>query len=431
MMKPEQQRALLDSGAYDGQLLRIYSCGQEGLPVRKDRAKRMLDALERFQPDCGDVGLFSAPGRTEIGGNHTDHQQGCVLAAAVNMDALTAAAPNGTDRVRVLSEGYPSFEVDLSDLEPREEEISSPAGLVRGIAAALAAKGYRVSGFSACVTSDVPKGSGLSSSASFEVLMGVIFNSLFCGDALSSVDIARAGQFAENNYAMKPCGLMDQAASAVGGLVSMDFSRREDPVLDSIEFDFAREGYTLCVVNTGGDHCNLTPDYAAIPREMRAVARQLGKKQLGRADESLFYAELPRLRARLGDRAVLRAIHFFDESRRALEQAECLRRDDVEGFLRLVNESGRSSEQLLQNIWSPRRSRTQAVAVGLELARRLLAGKGAYRVHGGGFAGTVQAYVPAGLWPEFAGEMERVFGVGSVCPLAIRPQGGIRLQAEV
>ena len=423
-MKPVQCKAKLLNGAYDRQLCRIYSCQAGELEGRRQRAASMLDALEAFEPDCSGTALFSAPGRTEIGGNHTDHQRGCVLAAAVTMDALAAAAPNGTDRVRIQSEGYPPFEVDISSTGFREEEITSPAGLVRGIAAALCAGGYRPRGFSACITSDVPKGSGLSSSAAFEVLIGSIFNSLFCGGGLSAIDIARAGQFAENNYAMKPCGLMDQAASAAGGLVSMDFSRRENPVLDSISFDFDSRGFTLCVVNTGGDHCNLTPDYAAIPREMRAVARQLGKKVLADADEEQFYAELPRLRERLGDRAVLRAIHCFDESRRALRQADCLRGGDLEGFLTLVNESGRSSEQLLQNIWSPRRSRSQAVAVGLELSRRMLNGRGAYRVHGGGFAGTIQAYVPHDLWPQFARRMEQVFGSGSVCRLSIRPEGG-------
>ncbi len=427
MMKPRDQKNALIRGGYDRLLAGMYACGGEELAPRRERAVRLLDIFEEFAPECAGAALFSAPGRTEIGGNHTDHQEGCVLAAAVNMDALAAAGVNGTKTVRIQSEGYPSFEVDLSSLEPREEETHSPAGLVRGVAAAVAALGYEPSGFSACITSDVPKGSGLSSSAAFEVLVGEIMNRLFCGGKISSVSIARAGQFAENNYAMKPSGLMDQAASAVGGMVSMDFSRREDPVLDSIEYDFGSRGYVLCVVNTKGDHSNLTPDYAAIPREMRAVARQLGKKKLGSADESLFYDELPRLRSRLGDRAVLRAMHFFDESRRALAQAECLRRDNLPGFLRLVNESGRSSERLLQNIHSPRRSRSQAVMMGLELARRTLGGEGAYRVHGGGFAGTIQAYVPKDLWESFERRMSSVFGADSVSPLAIRPMGGITL----
>ena len=370
--------------------------------------------------------FFSAPGRTEISGNHTDHQHGCVLAAAVNMDALAVAAPNGTNVVRVLSEGYDPFEVDLSALEPIESEKDRPAALVRGMAATVSAMGYEIKGFTACLTSDVPKGSGLSSSACFEVLFGTIINHLFCDGKLNEVEIARAGQFAENNYAMKPSGLLDQATASVGGLVSMDFGRKDDPVLGKIEFDFEAHGYTLCVVNTGGDHCNLTPDYAAVPREMKAVARQLGKKLLGDADEEQFYAELPRLRAKLGDRAVMRAIHYFDETKRALAQAECLRKDDIDGFLALVNESGRSSDLLLQNAWSPRRTRTQAIPMGLELARRALGGKGAYRVHGGGFAGTIQAYVPNEKWPEFAQSMERVFGKGNCHRLAIRPVGGIK-----
>ncbi len=425
MKKLAELKKAVSGGQLDAQLLRVYSCGTDGLSERQERIIRMIDTFKEFSPGIDEAGIFSAPGRTEIGGNHTDHQHGCVLAAAVNMDALAIAAPNGTNTIRVSSEGYAPFEVELSVLEPIAEEKDRPAALVRGMAAAVSALGYKVSGFTACLTSDVPKGSGLSSSACFEVLFGTIINCLFCGGKLSDIEIARAGQFAENNYAMKPSGLLDQASASVGGLVSMDFARREDPVLGKIEFDFEEHGYTLCVVNTGGDHCNLTPDYAAIPREMKAVARQLGKKLLGEADEETFYAELPRLRAKLGDRAVLRAIHYFDETKRAIAQADCLRADDMEGFLRLVNESGRSSDMLLQNISSPRRSRVQAIPVGLELARRALGGEGAYRVHGGGFAGTIQVYVPNEKWPEFKKTMERVFGEGNCHRLAIRPVGGI------
>lgn len=428
MKKISELRKILAEGAMDAQLLRIYSCGKEGLPGRRERVERMLSAFEEFAPGLDSARVFSAPGRTEIGGNHTDHQHGCVLAAAVNMDAVAVAAPNGTNVIRVLSEGYDPFEVDLSVLEPIEAEKDRPAALVRGMVATVAAMGYEVSGFSACVTSDVPGGSGLSSSACFEVLFGTIINGLFCEGKLSDIEIAKAGQFAENNYAMKPSGLLDQATASVGGLVSMDFARKDDPVLGRIEFDFEAHGYTLCVVNTGGNHCDLTPDYAAVPREMKAVARQLGKKLLGDADEELFYAELPRIRTKLGDRAVLRAIHYFDETKRAIAQADCLRADDIEGFLALVNESGRSSDLLLQNGWSPRRSRTQAIPVGLEIARRTLGGKGAYRVHGGGFAGTIQAYVPNGKWDEFVAAMEHVFGKGSVHRLAIRPVGGVELK---
>ena len=427
MKKLNELRNAVTGGALDEQLLRIYSCGSDGLAAHHDRVNRMLDTFEQFAPELDAARIFSAPGRTEIGGNHTDHQHGCVLAAAVNMDALAVAAPNGTNVVRVSSEGYAPFEVDLSVLEPIEAEKDYPAALVRGMAATISAMGYEISGFTACLTSSVPKGSGLSSSACFEVLFGTIINHLFCEGKLSDIEIARAGQFAENNYAMKPSGLLDQATAAVGGLVSMDFARKDDPVLGKIEFDFEAHGYTLCVVNTGGDHCNLTPDYAAVPREMRAVARQLGKKLLGDADEELFYAELPRLRAKLGDRAVMRAIHYFDETKRAIAQADYLRSDDIDGFLRLVNESGRSSDLLLQNAWSPRRTRTQAIPVGLELARRALGGEGAYRVHGGGFAGTIQAYVPNAKWPEFVRSMEAVFGEGNCHRLAIRPVGGVEL----
>lgn len=425
MRQLTQLTSALNNGEFDGQLARMYPREADGLEVQRRRIAALIDRFSQFAPGTDSAGIFSAPGRTEIGGNHTDHQNGCVLAAAVDMDAIAVAAPNGTMTARIASEGYEPFEVDLARLEVVEAEASSPTALVRGIAAAVSALGCEPGGFTACVTSNVPKGSGLSSSACVEILFGTIFNFLFCGGRLRPMELARAGQFAENNYAMKPSGLLDQAAASVGGLVSMDFSRKDDPVLERLEFDFEAHGYTLCVVNTGGDHSDLTRDYAAIPREMRSVARCFGRKVLGEVDEGEFMADIPRVRAKLGDRAVLRAMHFFEETKRAIAQADCLRAGDIDGFLRLVNESGRSSDLLLQNAWSPRRVRQQAIPLGEELARRALGGRGAYRLQGGGFAGTVQAYCPNERYDGFRAVMEKVFGVGSCRRLGIRSVGGV------
>lgn len=407
--------------------LEMLSVGAENEERWKGRIDALLDSFGRLYPQLGAPRVYSAPGRTEIGGNHTDHQRGCVLAAAVNMDSLAAAQLNGTNTVIIDSEGYDPIAVCVDLLEPEPEEKNPSAAMVRGVAAYIANLGFKLGGFSACVNSDVPGGSGLSSSACFEVLIGTIFNEMFCGGALDSITVAKAGQFAENNYAMKPSGLLDQAAASAGGLTSMDFSREGDPVLDSISFDFRAHGYELCVVNTGGSHASLTGEYAAITEEMRAVSAFFGKKLLSEVDEAAFHRSIKELREAVGDRAVLRAVHYFGETKRALAQAQALRDDDISRFLALVNESGRSSELNLQNIYPSGSPRTQGVTLCLSLARELLGAKGAYRVHGGGFAGTVQAYVPCGAYDTFVDEMEAVFGRGCCRRLSVRPVGGVRI----
>ena len=393
----------------------------------KDRVDSLLGRFGRLYPQLGEARVYSAPGRTEIGGNHTDHQRGCVLAAAVNIDALAAAQLNGTNTVVIDSEGYEPIAVCIDLLEPEPEEKNLSAAMVRGVAAYIAGLGYKLGGFSACVSSDVPGGSGLSSSACFEVLIGTIFNEMFCGGKLDSITIAKAGRFAENNYAMKPSGLLDQAAASVGGLTSMDFSREDDPVIGSISFDFRAHGYELCVVDTGGSHSSLTGEYAAITEEMRAVSRFFGKELLSEVDESAFRRSIKEVREAAGDRAVLRAMHYFAETKRALEQAQALRNDDIDRFLALVNESGRSSELNLQNIYPAGDPRSQGVTLCLSAARSLLGAKGAYRVHGGGFAGTVQAYVPCDMYDRFVSEMENIFGRACCRKLSVRPVGGIRI----
>lgn len=367
--------------------------------------------------------VFSAPGRTELGGNHTDHQHGRVLCAAVESATLACAAPNGLDLIRIRSEGYAPFEIELGDLSPHPEEANTSAALVRGIAFRMKELGAHIGGFDACVVSDVLAGSGLSSSAAFEVLTAALINSFFCGGRFSPTELAQIGQYAENVYFGKPCGLMDQTASAVGGAVAIDFADPAAPIVRRIDFDFGSSGHTLCIIDTRSEHGDLTEDYAAITREMGRAANYFGKEYLRDVDEAAFRAAIPNMRPELGDRAVLRALHFFAEDRRAALEAEALENGDFPRFLALVNESGMSSAMLLENIWSPAAPQRQAMTLALAVGRELLGGAGAIRVHGGGFAGTIQAFVPDEKLADFTAGMECIFGSGCCHVLKIRPHG--------
>ena len=423
MQKLGDLRKALDSGALDG-ILNSLTCG--GLTQGRKRAAEVMDGFQKaFGGDEETpVTLCSAPGRTEICGNHTDHQHGQVLAAAVNVDFLACAAPNGTGTIRFLSEGWPMLEVKLDTLEPREEERESTAALVRGMAAQAAKRGYPAAGFDAYAVSDVLPGSGLSSSAACEVLLGVIQNHLFCRDELTAVEIAQMGQKAENDYFGKPSGLMDQTASSVGGAVAIDFADPAAPVVRTVEVDLNALGYALCIIDSGASHADLTGEYAAVPQEMGAVAAYFGKTVLREVQEEDILSNLPALRGQVGDRAVLRAIHFFGDNRRVEQEADALARKDMDAFLALVNQSGRSSWELLQNITPAGAVEEQAMAVALAVAERALGGKGACRVHGGGFAGTIQAFVPLEELERFRAETERILGAGSCHVLSIRPVGG-------
>ena len=373
---------------------------------------------------------FSAPGRTEIGGNHTDHQRGRVLAAAVDLDTVAAVAPNGTGIVRILSQGYVLCQVDTQDLMPKEAERNTTAALIRGVVARFAELGYPVGGFDAYCMSTVLPGSGLSSSAAFEVLLGTILNHLFADGAVAAAEIAKIGQYAENVFFGKPCGLMDQTASAVGNLVTIDFFHQENPVIRPVNFDFSACGHALCIIDTRASHADLTEAYVAIPREMGSICRYFGKDVLSQIPETEFYAAIPDLRTHCGDRAVLRAIHFYGDNHRVLKQVAALEQGDFAAFLQLVKESGRSSWMYLQNVLPPDSHIHQAVAVALAMCDRLLAGRGAYRVHGGGFAGTVQAFVPYDLLETFRRGIDAVLGDGACMVLKIRPQGGVELTPE-
>ena len=371
---------------------------------------------------------FSAPGRTEIGGNHTDHQHGCVLAAAINLETVADVTFNGTDKIFVQSEGYPSFYVDLNDLTVHEEEANTTAALVRGVVAAFVERGAKVKGFDMKVSSNVLPGSGLSSSAAFEVLVGTICNELFFDKQLSAVEIAQVGQYAENVYFGKPCGLMDQTASSVGSMVFIDFNETQQPKVEKIDFDFQKAGYDLCIIDSGADHADLTDEYAAITRELKALSAYFGKEYLRQIPEFDFMAALPELRKQVSDRAILRAMHVYRENDRVVSQAMALKAGAVDTFLRLAKESGHSSWMYMQNINPTGAVDTQPVAYALSLCDTLLRGRGAYRVHGGGFAGTVQAFVPHDMLETFKQTIEANLGEGSCHVLNIRPYGGIRIQ---
>ena len=372
--------------------------------------------------------VFSAPGRTEIAGNHTDHQHGCVLAAAVNLETVADVCLNGSNMIRVQSKGYPAFEVSLDDLSVREEEKNTTAALIRGVASCFAEKGAKLEGFDAVVCSTVLPGSGLSSSAAFEVLFGTILNELFFNQKLSAIEIAQIGQYAENVYFGKPCGLMDQMASSVGSLVFIDFEDPAQPKVEKISFDLSEAGFALCIIDSGADHADLTDEYAAIPAEMKQVCSFFGKEVLRQIPEDEFFAALPKLRGTMSDRAILRAMHIYEENQRVMGQVQALKDQNVDLFLELIKESGRSSWMYLQNITPTGAVMHQEVAVALALCKKLLGNKGAYRVHGGGFAGTVQAFVPVDLLPKFKAEIENVLGEGKCHVLSIRSEGGIRVK---
>ena len=417
----------LQNKTHDNALSALYAL--DGSAARLDAARaRAVHIAETFAAQCGAdaqrAALFSGPGRTEIGGNHTDHQHGCVLCGSVDLDMLACAAPNGLNVVRIQSEGYPALEINLDDLSVKEGEINTSAALVRGVAAKIAQMGYKLSGFNACANSTVLSGSGLSSSAAYETLVGNIFNHFCCEDELDAVTIAKIGQYAENVYFGKPCGLMDQMGSSVGGAVVIDFNDPANPVVEKVDFDFTKSGYTLCVVDSCSSHDDLTDDYAAVTREMGAVSAHFGKTVLRDVPESDFRAAIPALRKECGDRAVLRALHFYTDDRRASEEAQALKAGEFDRFLALVNASGLSSSLHLQNTWSIRTPGRQAVPMVLTIGSELLDGTGAIRVHGGGFAGTIQAFVPDEKLDQFKAGMEALLGEGKCHILHIRPVGG-------
>ncbi len=398
--------------------------------VLKQHAERYEALLNEFEEIRGidDVELFSSPGRTEVGGNHTDHQHGRVLAGAVNMDNIAVAAKNNSDVIRIKSAGYPEFIVDISDLSKDESKFYTSEALVKGICARLKELGYEIGGFTAHVHGNVLKGSGLSSSASFEVLVGAMISHLFNDGKVDPVVNAIVGQWSENNYFGKPCGLMDQTACSVGGFITIDFKDPANPVVKALDFDFMKTGYALVITDTGGDHANLNDEYASLPTEMKSVAQVLGKEVMREVSYEELLKAIPEIREKVGDRALLRAIHFLGDNERVVDQVEALENDRFGDFLKMVIESGNSSYMYNQNVYTTHDPRHQSVALGLALSAKILDGKGAWRVHGGGFAGTIQAFVPQDMLDEYVDTLESVFGKGNCHKLFIRSHGSIKLE---
>lgn len=391
--------------------------------------KRYADAVAKFEELFGEkeVEIYSAPGRSEVGGNHTDHQLGMVLATSINLDAIAVVSKTGENIIRVVSEGYDMVEVDIEDLEEKAFEEGTTIALIRGVAANLKERGYVIGGFEAYITSDVLIGAGLSSSAAFEVIIGTILSGLFNDMSISPVLIAQAGQFAENVYFGKPSGLMDQMACSVGGLIHIDFKNPEEPVVEKVLSDFEAYKYSLCIVDTKEFHDDLTEDYAEIPAEMKKVAAFFKKKVLREVDEEEFFQQIPGLRSVLGDRPVLRALHFFEEEKRVESQVHALRNGEFEEFLSLVKASGDSSFKYLQNIYTNRAVQKQAMSVALGVSESVLKKHGVSRVHGGGFAGTIQVFVENSFVEEYRNAMDKVFGAGSCHVLKVRQHGGIQV----
>ena len=414
----------LSDGVHAARLASLYCCSPAETASEAARYTAVLDGLEKTFGSHAEAGLYSAPGRTEIGGNHTDHQHGRVLAGSVNIDMIAAAAPNDKNQLRVQSEGYDLCVIDLNDLEARKEEENTTAALLRGECAAFTQRGAKLAGLDVYVSSNVPKGSGVSSSAAFEVLIGVILNDCFMTEKVSPIAIAQIGQWAENVYFGKPCGLMDQMASSVGNIITIDFASPAKPVVEPVAVDFSKAGLALCILDSGADHADLTDEYAAIPAECRAVAAVCGGEVLRDVPFETFLAKLPECRRQCGDRAVLRAFHVYADNDRVAKQVAALHDGDFGTFLCLVNESGCSSWEYLQNVIPAGYKEHQEVGVTIAAAKHLLGDKGAVRVHGGGFAGTVQAFVPVEMLDEFKAGMEAILGEGRCHVLSIRPEGG-------
>ena len=414
----------LREGAHAARLASLYCCAPEDTAPQAARYAAALDGLEAAFGPHSAAALFSAPGRTEIGGNHTDHNLGRVLAAAVNLDTVAAVTKTDDGVIVVDSEGYRPITVDTADLSVHEAELGTTAALIRGVAARMQELGYKVGGFKATVTSSVLRGSGLSSSAAFEVLIGAILDGLYNGWVLDAKERAQIAQRAENLHFGKPCGLMDQMASSVGNIITIDFADPAAPVVEPVEVDFSKAGLALCILDSGADHADLTDEYAAIPADCRAVAAVCGGDVLRNVPFETFLAHIPACRKACGDRAVLRAFHVYADNQRVEKQVAALRAGDFDAFLALVNESGRSSWEYLQNVIPAGYTKHQEVAVTIAAAKHLLAGEGAVRVHGGGFAGTVQAFVPLARLDAFKAGIEAIIGPGRCHVLSIRPEGG-------
>lgn len=426
-MNIKELKNIIKDMSLDNNLALLYSSKPEVINYQRKRYESLVTLFENTFTSTNNAGLYSAPGRTELGGNHTDHQHGQVIAAAVNLDMIACCCTNNTNIIKIKSEGFDIFEINLEECSAKKEEMNTSASLVRGIAAKINSLGYNISGFDACIMSDVLTGSGLSSSAAFEVLIGVIINNMFCNGVISPVEIAKIGKYAENFYFGKPSGLMDQMASSVGSVVEIDFKDIDDPVIEKIDFDFNSTDHALCIIDTGADHADLTDEYASIPSDMKKVASFFGKDFLREVSEDVFYQNIKQLRKTTGDRAVLRASHFFAETKRAVSLSVELKTGNWNNFLEISKESGHSSFEYLQNVYIGCIPDTQDVSVALSICQHLLDDKGSFRVHGGGFAGTIQAFVPNSMLANFKENIETSLSEGCCHVLSIRPYGGVNV----
>ena len=417
----------IKNGALDEKLTTLY--GRENVESSKARYLKAIDEFVVLYGSDRDVSLFSVAGRSELSGNHTDHNKGCVVAASISLDIIAVAAPTAGSVVRVKSEGFDEDVVDISEYTaPVEAKYGSSESIIAGMCAGLSANGHKTGGFVAYTTSNVLKGSGLSSSAAFEDMIGTIESHLYNDGKVDNVEIAKLAQWAENKFFGKPCGLMDQVACAVGGIVAIDFADTKNPIITPIEFDMTAAGYNLCIVNTGGNHADLTDDYASVPAEMKAIAAHFGKEVLRETDEETVIAAIPTLREKYGDRAIMRALHFFAENKRVAKQKAALESGDLDAFFDNVKASGRSSFCYLQNVYTTKNLTEQGLSLALCLAERILGDKkAAWRVHGGGFAGTIQAFVPTDTVPEYKAAMDACFGEGACIVLGIRPVGATKI----
>ncbi len=426
-MKTTELKAAVLGGQFDARLTYIY--GEAALEAQKARYAAAIDEFAKLYGTDRDAALYSVAGRSELSGNHTDHNFGCVIAASIDLDIIAIAAPSDKPVIRVKSAGFDEDVVNINEFtEPRTNPEGHSDELIAGMVAGFRKDGYAVGGFDAYTTSNVLKGSGISSSAAFEDMIGNILNHIYNDGRIDNVEIAKLSQYAENRFFGKPCGLMDQVACAVGGIVAIDFADPTKPVIEKVDFDITAAGYNLCIVNTGGNHADLTDDYASVPAEMKGVAAKLGKRVLRETDESAVIAAIPQLREELGDRAVMRALHFFAENRRVAAQKAALQAGNLDSFFEGVIASGRSSFCYLQNVYTTKNVREQGLSLALCLAEQTLAGKkAAWRVHGGGFAGTIQAFVPTAEVENFRRVMDAAFGEGRCMVLRIRPVGAVKI----
>lgn len=428
-MKKEELIRKIYSGEIDEQFASLYGASEDVLKRQRARYENAVKKFSEIFPKREDIRLFSAPGRTEIGGNHTDHQHGCALAAAVNLDVIAVVAFHDDGVIRFYSEGYGMTEIDLSDLEVHPEKFGKSSEIIRGIAARFTSMGVTIGGFDAYSVSDVLSGSGLSSSAAFETLVGSIIDIHYNDCHAGEVEIAKIGQYAENIYFGKGSGLLDQTVCSVGGFVFIDFLDTENPYVEKYSFDFEKAGYNLCITDTKGSHSDLTDDYVAVPTEMKSVAQQFGKEYLREVDEYLFLRSINDLHGKCSDRAIMRAVHYFKENRRAIDEANALDNGDINRFFEIYRRSAESSATLLQNHYSVKKPTEQGISLGLMMSRLILGDDAAVRVHGGGFAGTIQAFVPTFKTNEYVRRMNALFGAGSCYVLRIRFVGGVEITA--